>query len=234
MPNRLPALIRTIAHSDRVADVLSALDDHAGPSLHLQSIWYAPEHGEVNVKDIWFHDSVPRRFIAEHDAALKLYGATRVAQFVLQSRIPVTNSEVRRALNPVGRDQWMFDIRQDHGIRDALVINHKRCVISYWSSRSLKGLERETRMELNASGAIAVQRLYELMPKQKRVVSVDLTPRELAVLEHLARGLRVPAIAAHMELAKPTVKTYLQRAQKKLNAASLTEAAVIAVRRRLI
>jgi len=61
-----------------------------------------------------------------------------------------------------------------------------------------------------------------------------LSPRELAVLEHLSRGLRVPAIAKRMGLSAHTVRIYLRRAQKKLSAATPTQATVIAVRRKLI
>jgi len=62
----------------------------------------------------------------------------------------------------------------------------------------------------------------------------QLSPRELAVLEHLSRGLRVPAIAKRMGLSAHTVRIYLRRARKKLSAATPTQATVIAVRRKLI
>ena len=61
-----------------------------------------------------------------------------------------------------------------------------------------------------------------------------LSPRELAVLEHLSSGLRVPAIAMQLELSEHTVRIYLRRAQKKFGAVTPTQATVIAVRRRLI
>jgi len=56
----------------------------------------------------------------------------------------------------------------------------------------------------------------------------------LAALLHLSRGLRLAAIAQQMELSEHTMRVYLQRAMKKLNAVTPLEAAVIAVRRRLI
>ena len=61
-----------------------------------------------------------------------------------------------------------------------------------------------------------------------------LSPRELTVLEHLSRGLRVPATAERMGLSEHTVRIYLRRAQRKLGAATPTQATVIAVRRKLI
>jgi hypothetical protein len=136
MPYRLPKLIRNIVESDNPADVLNALDEQVRP-LHLQSIWHAPDDVNVDRKDILFHESVPPRFVVEHDAALKIYGATRVAQLVLKSPLPLTNSELRHQLNPIGRDQWMFDIRQDHGMRDTFAVNLNRSVVCYWSNRIL-------------------------------------------------------------------------------------------------
>ena len=68
--------------------------------------------------------------------------------------------------------------------------------------------------------------------KAKHVVK--LSPRELAALEHLARGLRVPKIAEHMGIGVRSVREYLQRAQKKLDAATTAQALVIAARCQLI
>ena len=66
------------------------------------------------------------------------------------------------------------------------------------------------------------------------VIYSQLSPRELAVLKHLSGGLRVPAVATRMGLSAHTVRVYLRRAQRKLAAATPTQATVIAVRRKLI
>jgi DNA-binding NarL/FixJ family response regulator len=95
-------------------------------------------------------------------------------------------------------------------------------------------LRPEARLTLSLGAAAAVHRLNQLMKPRKKVCDVRLSPRESAALEHLARGLRLVAIAKRMELSEHTVRVYLRRAMKKLNAATQTEAAVIAVRRRMI
>jgi two-component system sensor histidine kinase EvgS/two-component system response regulator EvgA len=56
----------------------------------------------------------------------------------------------------------------------------------------------------------------------------DLSPRELAVLQHLARGQRVSEIAKAMVLSDRTVSTYKQRLLRKLNAASVVDLLEIA------
>ncbi|MCC8405283.1 response regulator transcription factor [Paraburkholderia sp. MMS20-SJTN17] len=56
----------------------------------------------------------------------------------------------------------------------------------------------------------------------------DLSPRELAVLQHLASGQRVSEIAKAMALSDRTISTYKQRLLRKLNAASVVDLLEIA------
>jgi len=88
-------------------------------------------------------------------------------------------------------------------------------------------------MLLDVSGVAAIHRISALKAVKKEPV-VELSPRELAALLHLSRGLRLAAIAKQMELSRHTVRVYLRRAIKKLDAVNQLEAAVIAVRQRLI
>jgi DNA-binding NarL/FixJ family response regulator len=95
-------------------------------------------------------------------------------------------------------------------------------------------LSPEGRMTLNASGAAAIYRLKELM--RKKTHDPGLSVRELVVLQHLAQGLRLPAIAERLELimSERTLETYVTSARKKLGAKTSTEAVAIAIRLRLI
>jgi len=60
-----------------------------------------------------------------------------------------------------------------------------------------------------------------------------LTPREVEVLRLIARGLDNTAIAQELVLTKRTVQNHISNIYGKLNVASRTEAALLAIRRGL-
>jgi DNA-binding CsgD family transcriptional regulator len=60
-----------------------------------------------------------------------------------------------------------------------------------------------------------------------------LTPRELTVLSHLAKGVSDKAIGNQLAVAAGTVKSHVKRILNKLGARGRTEAAAIARRRGL-
>ncbi len=57
----------------------------------------------------------------------------------------------------------------------------------------------------------------------------DLTPRELEILEHLARGQSNKGIGRALGISEGTVKLHVKSILRKLNATSRVEAAVMAV-----
>ena len=61
-----------------------------------------------------------------------------------------------------------------------------------------------------------------------------LTPREREVLNFIAQGLSIPAIAAELYLAPSTVKTHVQRLYEKLGVGDRAAAVAAAMRRGLI
>jgi two-component system nitrate/nitrite response regulator NarL len=61
-----------------------------------------------------------------------------------------------------------------------------------------------------------------------------LTPREGEVLNFIAQGLSIPAIAAELYLAPSTVKTHVQRLYEKLGVADRAAAVAAAMRRGLL
>jgi len=232
MPHRLPKLVHKIADADSTQQVITALNEQVGP-LRLLSVWH-PDTDDI--KEVLYHSGVPPRFPREREAALKTFGVSPMRMMVLNSHISFTHREAWRRLQPVGHDTWLWDLLQDHNMQDGFQTYRGNWVIAYWSTTILDGdrLRTSTRMALDAATTAAAYALNRLMPKKKKTRHVELSPRELTALEHLARGRRAPQIAKHMELSQRTVQTYLDRARKKLNATTATEAAVIAVRRKLI
>ena len=67
-----------------------------------------------------------------------------------------------------------------------------------------------------------------------RVSSPSLTPREIAVLELVARGLSNAEIGTALSVSAGTVKTHLKRIYPKLGVADRTAAAMTAVQRGLV
>jgi two-component system NarL family response regulator len=68
----------------------------------------------------------------------------------------------------------------------------------------------------------------------ERLTSPSLTPREVAVLELVAKGKSNKEISAALSLAEGTVKTHLKRIYEKLGVDDRTEAALMAVQRGIV
>ncbi len=66
------------------------------------------------------------------------------------------------------------------------------------------------------------------------VEPIRLTEREREVLELLADGLHLDAIAERLGIGLETVRTHVQHASNRLGAANRTQAVAIAIRRDLI
>ncbi|MBE1559491.1 response regulator transcription factor [Nonomuraea africana] len=64
--------------------------------------------------------------------------------------------------------------------------------------------------------------------------AVELTPRELDVLRHIAHGQNNAEIAATLYVSKETVKTHVRNVLDKLGARDRTQAAVLAYERGLV
>ena len=61
------------------------------------------------------------------------------------------------------------------------------------------------------------------------VLHARLTPREEDILTWIARGKTRAEIAVILTLSEDSVKTYTERARRKLNAVNTTQAATIAL-----
>ena len=76
----------------------------------------------------------------------------------------------------------------------------------------------------------------KLLAERRRppAAHADLTPRELEVLRLIARGLQNKGIAAELHLSEKTVKTHVSAILRKLEVTDRTQAAMYAVRERLV
>ena len=81
--------------------------------------------------------------------------------------------------------------------------------------------------------AVATRVLREMRQRQSALHN-DLTPRELDVLKHIARGHSNPEIAAELVISEPTVRTHVANILSKLQLADRTQAAIYALQHRLV
>ena len=92
------------------------------------------------------------------------------------------------------------------------------------------------RLASQGRGVIAPQAMQAVIAASRRAdeQTVSLTPRELATLELLARGLTNPQIADRLVISASTVNFHVHNVLDKLGAKTRTEAVVIAAKEGLI
>lgn len=77
-------------------------------------------------------------------------------------------------------------------------------------------------------------RLLSEMQQREHAPLDDLTPRELEVLTHIARGRSNHEIARELVISEPTVRTHVTNILTKLHLADRTQAAIYALQQHLV
>jgi DNA-binding CsgD family transcriptional regulator len=149
-----------------------------------------------------------------------------------------TWTEARRMFQPIGIDNWTYDLALKHGMRDGLSCPvGGRWVLAFWSRKDLSNLlTQPMRIMICAAASFAALRLEQLAKSDPNLVGphVHLTPRELAVLRLVATGAQFREVAEALGLGEETVRSHLKKAQAKLGTRNRTQAVAEALRQRLI
>jgi DNA-binding CsgD family transcriptional regulator len=247
MLRRLVHVAKPFAHIDAANEIVEGLRRIVSPAVDVWAVGRSmvteggwPQDAEafraaVGAR-IVFGAGISDRFRMDMQAELNQQGASIVGRYAALHPPPFTFSEVQRQLQPTGTDRWVFDLFHDHGVKDALYCAYGPWLVMYVSNRPLtfRALPHETRIALDAAGAMAVCRLKELVSPVKTVAPPSLSARERTVLLHLSEGLTAAEIAVRLEVAEVSVRSHIHRAVKKLSAKSQLHAVATALRERLI
>ncbi len=98
----------------------------------------------------------------------------------------------------------------------------------------LEAIRKVYRGEALIHPAIAAKLMAELSDQGQRPSDQGLTERELDVLRLLARGISNKEIASELFISEKTVKTHVSNILAKLHLADRTQAALYAVRQKLV
>ncbi len=79
-----------------------------------------------------------------------------------------------------------------------------------------------------------LQQFQELSSRSESEVISPLTPREIEILQYIAKGYLNKQIAAELGISEQTIKNHVTSILRKLNANARTEAVVVAIRQGLI
>ena len=188
-------------------------------------------------RDIFLHSSVPQGWWGEYANMVRREFDPGI-MMARQSIMAFTWTETRRMLDPIGVDQWPYEVALKYGIRDALTCPvGRRWVVAYWARKPLGAeLTPALRTLLQAAAGFSALRLEQIVtftpePEEERV---HLTPRELAVLRLVSLGRTTEEIAKLLKLGEETIRTHLKKAQEKLSARNRTHAAAEAIRKQMI
>jgi DNA-binding CsgD family transcriptional regulator len=229
----LKSAARPFIEATEADQVLETLEAAVSPVMKVHAVIRDVSR---NVPYPFYHPGTPSTFRAEVTTLIPRHGPSVMARYAALNPRPFTFTEARRRLQPTGKERWLLDLFHDHGIRDGVYCSFWPWIVIYKSDHVLKGSEvsEEVRTALEASASMATSRLKQITGHAAPAAPVGLAPREQIVLQYLSEGVSITDIADRLSLSETSVKTFVRRATKKLNATSQLHAVAIAVRSRLI
>jgi LuxR family quorum sensing-dependent transcriptional regulator len=187
-------------------------------------------------RDVFLHSSVPKGWWDEY-ATMARCEFDPGLMMARSSLMACTWTETRQMLDPIGIDQWPYELALKYGVRDMLTCAvGRRWIVAYWATRPLGPvLTPPLRIVLQAAAGFAALRLEQVAehaPEEHE--RAHLTPRELAVLRLVSLGRTTEDAAKLLGLGEETVRSHLKKAQAKLGALNRAHAASEAIRQQLI
>jgi DNA-binding NarL/FixJ family response regulator len=169
---------------------------------------------------------------ADGEAALESYRELRPDVVLMDLRMPVMDglSAIRaiREEFPEARIVALTTYDGDEDIHRALALGARGYLLKDMLRTELLQVIRRVHQGYKVIPPAVAARLAEFTPR------LELTPRELEVLQLMSRGRSNPEIAQHFGRAESTVKVHVRSILQKLGTDDRTEAVTIAVRRGII
>ena len=169
---------------------------------------------------------------ADGAQAVEYYEKFQPDLVLMDSRMPMKNGvealkEIRRQ-NPAARVLMLTAYDGDHDITRALAAGAQGYVLKNSTGdklipaiRAVAGGQKWLPQEV--AGRLASRKSFEL-----------LTPREIQVLNHMAKGLANKEIADALKITEYTAKDHLKSILAKLRVGDRTEAVTVAIQRGII
>lgn len=169
---------------------------------------------------------------ADGAEAIRLHRTHRPAVTLMDLRMPGTDgvTAIRqiREESPSARIIALTSFHGDEDIHRALAAGAAGYLLKDMLRTELLQVIRNVHRGYRGIPAAVASRLAEHTPR------VALTPRELEVLELMARGRSNPEIAERLGRAESTMKVHVRSILQKLGTDDRTEAVTIALRRGII
>jgi LuxR family quorum sensing-dependent transcriptional regulator len=244
LPARLLDFASRVEHTrspDEVLDELNITTTSSLPVSVLGAARFPLKSGDWETielgKSAFIHKDVPEGWWEDYHAFAA--GKFRPMLFLARSSLAsFTWTEVRRMFQPIGVDQWAYELALKYGMRDGLTCPvGGRWVVTFWSRRDLSNvLTAPIRILLVAAANFAALRLEQLAgPDPDRLGARGrLTAREVAVLRLLSTGAQSRQVAQSLSIGEETVRSHLKKAETKLGVRNRVHAVAEALRQNLI
>jgi DNA-binding NarL/FixJ family response regulator len=134
-------------------------------------------------------------------------------------------------LTTYAQDDWLFDAIRAGAAGYLLKDTRRSDLVA-----AIKGTAQgKTFLDPSVAGKVMVQAAASApVAEEQRAPVIDLTEREVEILNLLTHGLSNPEIAERLHLAPGTVRNYVSSILAKLGVSDRTQAAVLAVRGGLV
>ena len=187
-------------------------------------------------RNVFYHPDVHSEFWPEYQALAYKYGPDPMFQKAWRNEGPFTFTEALRTEQPSGDDRWLVELHREHGHRDGFYCPCGRWELMLTSRTVLRTPSSETLAFLFSAAYMVTRQLEQIIDHRglDRRERPSLSPREVAVLQHLGHGHSVAEIAHALGVDQSTIRTNMGRAQKKLGTRHYPHALCEALRLNLI
>jgi DNA-binding CsgD family transcriptional regulator len=249
MPERLEKAVQFADDVGRLHTplaVLVALQNVSLCTLGVQVLgaWTLPHYFKDEITDwregenLFFHPDVPRSFWPEYLKQFAEHGYSALTLKARRTSVPFTFAEAQRNESN-SQANWIFGFLCSHNIRDGLYCTYRAWAVVFISTKLL-ALRLSQRAFLAAATQAAIGRIEDIVNSQrkrrrgKKVDALDMTARELEVLQQRALLGSNAAIAKALNISVLTVDVHLRSARKKMKVEDTAIALLEAYKRGLI